>query len=139
MGKITTTLTVTNYRDEVRAEAGVIQPAEVRSLIIPDVLIDTGATTLCLPSDLIAQLGLRRARTVDVSTANGISQTGIYEAARISLLSREGIFECLELPGGTRPLLGVIPLEAMGIEPDLATQTLRLLPVEGKQTYLTAL
>ncbi len=34
--------------------------------------------------------------------------------AKVSLLGREGTFECLELPGGGAPLLGVIPLEALG-------------------------
>ncbi|MGH9852718.1 MAG: aspartyl protease, partial [Blastocatellia bacterium] len=54
-------------------------------------------------------------------------------------LGREGTFECLELPGGKRPLLGVIPLEAMGIEPDLRSQSLRLLPLTEQDTYLTIL
>jgi hypothetical protein len=36
-------------------------------------------------------------------------------------------------------LIGVIPLEALGLEPDLAHQTLRVLPSESVDTYLTIL
>ena len=46
---------------------------------------------------------------------------------------------CLELPGGQNNLLGVIPLEALGLEPDLRSQKLRVLPTESNETYLTIL
>jgi hypothetical protein len=36
-------------------------------------------------------------------------------------------------------LLGVIPLEMLGLEPDLQSQTLRVLPSETVNTYLTIL
>jgi clan AA aspartic protease len=100
-------------------------------------LVDTGATTLCLPADIIEQLGLEILRTVDVETATGISQARIFQDAKISLLGREGTFECLELTGGRSPLLGVIPLEALGIELDLQNQILKVLPISPTQTYLT--
>jgi len=137
MGKIATSLTVTNHADEVLARNGVIKAEQVRAIALDDVLVDTGATVLCLPHRIIAQLGLNPVREVAASMANGYSQVQIYEDAKISLLGREGTFECLELPGGDQALLGVIPLEAMGIEPDLANQTLRLLPTEGRDTYIT--
>jgi hypothetical protein len=34
---------------------------------------------------------------------------------------------------------GLIPLEYLGLEPDLKNQKLRVLPVEGKDTYLMVL
>ena len=55
------------------------------------------------------------------------------------MVGREGTFECLELPGGMNPLLGVIPLEALGIELDLKNQRLVILPISPTQTYLTIL
>ncbi len=139
MGKIITTLTVTNRADQSVAARGFITTEEVRSLTLNNVLIDTGATTLCLPSDAIAQLGLELLKEVDVATANGFSKARIYQDAKISLLGREGTFECLELPGGRDALLGVIPLEALGIELDLKNQQLKLLPDESMDTYLTIL
>jgi len=103
------------------------------------VLVDTGATTLCLPTEIITQLGLDLLKEVDVETANGIGKARIFQDAKISLLGREGTFECLELPGGRNPLLGVIPLEALGIELDLKNQRLKLLPISPTETYLTIL
>ena len=57
----------------------------------------------------------------------------------LSVEGREGIFNCIELPEDSDPLLGLIPLEDLGLEPDLKNQRLRLLPTEGKETYLTVL
>jgi clan AA aspartic protease len=139
MGKITSTITITNRIDQAKAEDGDLAPEKVRSITLSDVLIDTGATTLCLPSDVIKQLGLKKLRDVPVETALGVADARIFQDAKLSLLGREGTFECLELPGGRQPLLGVIPLEALGIEPDLRNQTLRLLPLTQQDTYLTIL
>ncbi|MGB0560897.1 MAG: aspartyl protease family protein [Spirulinaceae cyanobacterium] len=139
MGKSITTLTITNRIDQAKAKEGLISSEDVRSLTLENVLVDTGATTLCLPSDAIAQLGLELLKEVDVSTAVGFSKAKIFQDARISLLGREGTFECLELPGGRDPLLGVIPLEALGVELDLKNQQLRVLPETSMDTYLTIL
>jgi clan AA aspartic protease len=136
-GRIITTLVITNRVDEGLSERGFVPKNEVRSVTLKNVLIDTGATTLCLPADVIEQLGLEILRTVEVETATGISQARIFQDAKISLLGREGTFECLELPGGQSPLLGVIPLEALGIELDLQNQVLKVLPISPTQTYLT--
>ena len=139
MGRILTTLTITNRIDQGLAARGIITADEVRSITLNNVLVDTGATTLCLPKSAIAQLGLEILKEVDVETANGIGKARIFQDAKISLLGREGTFECLELPGGGSPLLGVIPLEALGIELDLQNQQLKVLPISPTQTYLTIL
>ena len=139
MGKVLATVTITNRADQSAATRGYIAPEQVRSVTLNNVLVDTGATTLCLPANTIAQLGLELLKDVDVATANGFSKARIFQDARISLMGREGTFECLELPGGRNALLGVIPLEALGIELDLRNQQLKLLPEESIDTYLTIL
>lgn len=139
MGKVLTTIMIANEVDRGIAARGIISADEVRSLTLTNVLVDTGATLLCLPSQFIEQLGLEIVREVDVATATGISTAKIFGGVRITLCGREGTFDCLELPGGLEPLIGVIPLEALGLEPDLQNQQLRVLPEEGKNTYLTAL
>ncbi len=139
MGKVFTTITVTNRADQIRAKDGTIPPEAVRSITLQNVLIDTGATTLCLPASVIEQLGLELARQVTVETAMGTGSARIFRDANLLIAERDGTFECLELPGGSNPLVGVIPLEAMGLEPDLKTQTLRVLPDNSSETYLTIL
>jgi clan AA aspartic protease len=139
MGKVLTSLTVINRADQIRAEDGTISFEKIRSVHLKNVLVDSGATTLCLSASVISQLGLKLLKQVDVSTATGVSKANIFRDATISLHGREGTFECLELPGGTEALLGVIPLEALGLELDLQKQTLKVLPTESFDTYLTIL
>jgi Aspartyl protease len=112
MGKVFATLTITNRADQIRAEDGTILLEQIRSITLKNVLVDTGATTLCLPQDAIAKLGLKLLKEVDVATAMGI---------------------------GKDALLGVIPLEALGLEIDLQNQTLKALPISPTETYLTIL
>src|SRR5919199_6859089 len=130
MGKILTALTVTNHRDQIRAEEGTISPDQVRSVTLDDVLVDSGATTLCLPADVIAQLGLAVRREVPIATTMGPGTARLFRDAEVVLMGREGTFDCLELPAGTTPLLGVVPLDALGIEGDFRNGRLRPLPGE---------
>jgi len=55
----------------------------------------------------------------------------------LEIEGREGTFDCLELPEGVDPLLGVIPQEQLGLEPDLQNQQLRLLPATPKDSYIS--
>lgn len=137
MGKVLISLTVVNRADQIRAEDGSIPSNDIRSVTLENVLIDTGATTLCLPADVIDKLGLSLLKEVDVATAMGTGRARIFQDAKMMLCGREGTFECLELPGGREALIGVIPLEALGLEPDLRNQTLKVLPSESADTYLT--
>jgi len=137
MGKVVVSLTIVNYRDQVRVAVGDLSAADIRSVTLDSVIVDTGATTLALPADAIARLGLVLRREVPVLIATGQATARLYQDAAVTLLGREGTFDCLELPVGSDALLGVIPLEALGIEPDLRNQQLRLLPEEPGNTYYT--
>lgn len=139
MGKVTIPLTVINRADQILHNRGMISRDQVRSVQLRDILVDTGATTLCLPAEMIEQLGLELLKEVDATTATGVRSVRIFQDAKISLCGREGTFECLELPGGRDPLLGVIPMEMLGLEPNLKHQTLRVLPEQSVDTYLTIL
>ncbi len=73
MGRIITTLVVTNRLDQGLAERGLMPVEDVRTITLKNVLVDTGVTTLCLPANVIAQLGLALLKEVDVATATGFS------------------------------------------------------------------
>jgi len=139
MGKVVVSLTVTNLVDQALAERGFIEPDEVRSLTLDDALVDTGATRLCLPEDVIQRLGLKLTGTIEAQTALGFQTMSVYRGIELNVEGREGIYECVALPVGQTPLLALIPLEDMGLEPDLQNQRLRHLPTTGKDTYLTVL
>ncbi len=139
MGRVDTTITIANNADLIRAEAGDIDASAVRSLTLDGVLVDTGATFLSLPADLIARLGLRPLRELNIRTAAGPRRSRLMQDARLTVMGREGTFECLELPEGAPPLLGVTPLEVLGLEPDIMNQRLRVLPDGPLDTYVTVL
>ncbi|MEG4008954.1 aspartyl protease [Microcoleus sp. Pol11C1] len=137
MGQVITTITVTNRIDLVMAERGFIGAEEVRCVTLDNVVVDTGATLLSLPAPIISQLGLKQVGERDVETSAGIKKGRIFADAQIIVEGREGRFDCLELPEGVSAvLLGVIPMEELGLEPDLKNRQLRVLPMNNKQTYL---
>jgi clan AA aspartic protease len=128
VGMVHANLTVANAIDLADTQRGLLPPDRARSVTLEEVLVDTGATTLCLPADIVRQLGLRLLTEVPARTATGRSILRVFQDAHITVQDRRGTFECVELPEGSQPLLGVVPLELLGLEPDLRNQVLRPLP-----------
>lgn len=139
MGKIVVTLTLSNDIDEMLTGRGLLSADDVRRLTLDNVLVDTGATRLCLPSDVIEKLGLKPVGTIDAQTAIGPQSVNVYDRVRLNVEGRAGTYKCVELPKGQTPLLGLIPLEDLGLDPDLQHQKLKHLPTKGKETYMTIL
>lgn len=137
VGKVTVPITVSNYTDRVLHESGIKAAHEVRSVSFEDALVDTGAFRLCLPADAIRALGLKQRGVVAVDTAAGRRKARVFADVELTVCGRTGTYSCLELPGGEHALLGVIPLEDLGLEPDLKNQKLKVLPDQGDETYLT--
>ncbi|MGB3263349.1 MAG: aspartyl protease [Microcoleus sp.] len=136
MGRVTATIAVTNHIDEILAERGFIPTDQVRSITLDNVLVDTGATKLCLPEEIIAQLGLTLVGEIDGHTVIGSRKFRIFKDVTLALAGREGRYDCVELPAGQEPLIGLIPLGDLGLEPDLKNQRLIVLPNEGNQSYI---
>jgi predicted aspartyl protease len=135
MGQVTTTITVSNLVDEILAERGFIPESQVRSVTLDKVIVDTGATRLCLPADVIARLGLPMAREIEVNTAVGTQSARLFHRLNLKVEGRQAEFNCIELPMGQQPLLGVIPLEELGLQPDVIAHKLVVLPERGSETY----
>ena len=135
MGRVLTELTITNRADESASERGYIPTDAVRSVTLHGVLVDTGANTLCLPKPLVAELGLAHLRTAVARTATGEIDVEIFRDASINVMGRVGTFECVQLPDDAEPLLGLLPLEGLGLEPDLQNEALRVLPDYGPRNF----
>lgn len=88
MGKVLSDLTVINGADQIRAEDGTISQENVRSARLENVLVDKRVTTLCLPSDAIAKLGLSFLKEVDVASSMGIIKARIFQNATISVCGK---------------------------------------------------
>ena len=137
VGYVRTTITITNGYDLQAVREGRVDAHEVRSLVLDGVLVDTGSNLLCLPAPLVAQLGLEFDRDVVVNTATGYADARVFSGARMEVDGRGGNVEVLESPGGNTPLLGVIPLQALGLELDLQNERLIILPDKGPDTYFS--
>ena len=60
MGRVLVEATIENLEDLWAVKRGLIPADKARHITIADALVDTGATTLALPTRLIEQLGLTK-------------------------------------------------------------------------------
>lgn len=127
MGHTLVTIKVQNVADWMATQEkkrGQPVPA-VRTVVIPDALVDTGSSYLSLPTRYIKQLGLKkRRRSVRVTTATGIVRRRMYLGAMLTIADRTDQFSVLELPDNVPALVGVVPLEALDYMVDPVTEKL---------------
>jgi clan AA aspartic protease len=110
-----TKLKLRNTADLVRVRDGHLRPEQVRELEI-DALVDTGATMLVLPADVVAVLGLRERERVGASLADGsVRLVPIVDEFEIEILGRRMTCDALVMPAGSTPLIGQIPLERLDL------------------------
>lgn len=108
-----------NLYDLVAVKLGVLNPEGVLRLTVPDALVDTGATGLCLPAPLIEQLGLTSIETMRVRTATGIAERILYSAVQFTVLERTRSIEVTDLPEGLLVLVGHMVLEHLDLCVDI--------------------
>ncbi|MEO1509653.1 MAG: aspartyl protease [Cyanobacteria bacterium J06633_23] len=104
MIQITVALTVTNHIDQILAERGFISTDQIRSMTLIDVLVNRGASRLCLPADVIQELGLPLEGQIDARIAVGVQSLRVFKEVDLEVCSRQGTFNCVELPEGEMPL-----------------------------------
>ena len=98
MGRVLTEAKIENLKDLWSCEDGLRRPEEVRSITIPDALVNTGATLLSLPTRLIRQLGLGKTSTKRVTSSTGPTEAGLYQAVRLTTQRPVLHDRCLEVP-----------------------------------------
>ncbi|MDI6752496.1 MAG: clan AA aspartic protease [bacterium] len=82
--------------------------------VVCDALVDSGAVELSLSAELIERLKLVEIRKIRVYTADGGEhEYRVMGVAEIEVQGRTCCGEVIELPRGTQPLLGAVPLEEM--------------------------
>lgn len=92
-----------------------------------EALVDSGAIELSLPADLIERLKLEETGQVRVYTADGGQHTDrVLGIVELFVQGRSCQVRAIELPRGTEPLLGAIPLEEMDWH--IAPQERKLVP-----------
>jgi clan AA aspartic protease len=79
-----------------------------------EALVDSGAAELSLPAEFIERLKLQQTAEVQVYTADGGRHTyRVFGIVDLYVQGRSSQVRAIELPRGTQPLLGAVPLEEM--------------------------
>jgi predicted aspartyl protease len=136
MGRVTTEITVESLKDLYAAEQGLIPADQVRRLVIPDAVVDMGATFLSLPRRMIQQLGLTKYTTKRVMTTRGPTDARVYEAVRLTIQDRWCTLDVMEVPDPVPALVGQLPLEHLDFVVDPVRQKIIGNPAHGgEQMY----
>ena len=133
MGRVIVTAKLENLQDLGNVQVGKLPPDQVRSVEVTDALVDTGATMLCAPPPVVAQLGLFPARTRRTRTAGGLATLQIHDAVRLTIQGRDCVCEVMEVPDGSPVLIGQVPLELLDWVVDPIGQKLIGNPDHGGQ------
>lgn len=133
------TIKLTNDYDFAMAVAGTLDPAKVRTAEV-EALVDTGATTLMLPADVVQRLGLpgrgyRKVRMAD----SEVRELPWVVGVKMEVRGREAVVSALVGPAGSTALIGQIPLEEMDLVVDPKSRELRPNPASPDAPVLDLL
>jgi len=132
MGRTTEKVKIANFGDQLKAAEGIIKHSDIRTAEV-EAIVDTGATYLCLPPEVIQRLGLVFHTEVVVATANGYVTRRLYLGAKAEIQGRSTLVTVMENDLKTPPLIGYILLEELDFVVDAKTKKIIPNPVhEGK-------
>ncbi len=131
MGRVLTKATIENLEDLWAAKRGILPAEDVRRIVVSEALVDTGATLLSLPRNLIVQLGLAKTGTKRITSSTGGGEAGMYDAVRLTILGRTCTMDVMEVPDDVPVLIGQLPLEHLDLVVDLRSRSLIGNPAHG--------
>ena len=131
-----TKIKLTNNTDWDNAASGAMPIESVRTLEI-EALVDTGATQLALPADVVQKLGIAPSGTRKARDARGqVVELPWVGGVRIEILGREMTCDALVLPEGAMALIGQIPLEQLDLIVDPQSRELSVNPASPDMPLL---
>lgn len=115
MGRVVVKAEIANWDDLKAVKSGTIGHRSPRRIVVEDALVDTGATYLGLPKNVIQQLGLMPTRQRKARTAAGTIIGQIYEPVQLTVMGRDCWPEVSEVTDDCPVLIGQIPLESLDL------------------------
>lgn len=131
MARVFAEATIQNIEDEWAVKRRLLAPEQARRIVVPDALVDTGATFLALPTKYIKQLGLTPVGKRRIRTTTGVRDATIYEAVRLAILGRGCLASVSEVPDDCPVLIGQLALEELDWVVDTRNQRLIGNPEHG--------
>lgn len=133
MGKILVKAEIENLEDLYAVKKGQLGPDQVRKIEVTDALVDTGATGLSMPKNMIQTLGLIPFRDRPARTSAGPVMLKIFGAVQLTIQGRDCLCDVTEIPDDCPVLIGQVPLELLDFVIDPKNQTLIGNPAHGGQ------
>jgi clan AA aspartic protease len=130
---------VESLEDLYRVHRGEIAADQARRVDVAEALVDTGATGLSLPRQLIQQLGLLPIRTRRAVTTAGVREVPTFGAVKLTVLGRDCICDVSEVDDACPVLIGQVPLELMDLVVDPGRRQLIGNPAHGGEHMMELL
>ena len=93
-----------------------------RSVVV-DALVDTGATMISLPQNIVEELGLRKMREASVRYGNNKREVKpVYGVVTAEIKGRAGNFDVVAEPEGSQPLIGQVVLPILDLLVDTSAE-----------------
>ncbi|MDI6752492.1 MAG: aspartyl protease family protein [bacterium] len=128
MGEVRCKVRLENFVDRYMFEEGKLPEKKIRKEVAI-ALVDTGATLLVLPQDLVEKLGLRKLKRVIVTYADERNEErDVAGVVTLTIDDRSANLDCVVGPPLCEPLIGQIALEEMDLVVDCKDQRLKPRP-----------
>ena len=124
MGKVIVSAKIENIEDLYELDKGAIAADQVRCLEVPNALVDTGATMLSLPNNMIETLGLKRLQARRARTTTGLADFDVYGTVQLTIQGRNCRVDVAEVSDECPALIGQVPLELLDFVVDPTQQRL---------------
>ncbi|MBW4573625.1 MAG: aspartyl protease family protein [Tolypothrix carrinoi HA7290-LM1] len=135
MGAVHAKVKLTNAVDEELVNRGLLAPTLLREHETQG-LVDTGAVSLVIPTEIVEQLGLRIRGQRLAQYANGSEEiVGVTGPVIVECQGRETVAEALVV--GNEVLIGLVVLEQLDLLVDCKNQ--RLIPNPANPDYPVAM
>lgn len=136
-GRVTVEAKIENAIEAALAHQGKLPASAVRTVVVSDALIDTGATTLGLPVAMLRQPGLDTpVKSKRSRNTTGEYEVKIYGPVRLWIFDRDMILDAMEVADGCPVLIGQLPLEHMQLVVDMANHRIAKSPANGGEWIL---
>src|SRR5207247_6890316 len=122
MGKVLVHAKIENLEDVFAADKGTLPREQIRTVEVPDALVDKGATMLSLPQRLIERLGLKFIRSRKARTTGGLAEFGVYGTVVLTVQGRDCKLDVAAVPDECPVLIGQLPLEHLDFVVDPMAQ-----------------